>query len=53
VAKEFKGLRFVLRRNWENLTMGQREVIWALETANRRTFRAFQLNPDPPTRHRG
>ncbi|MEJ5234153.1 MAG: transposase, partial [Geminicoccaceae bacterium] len=24
-AKEFKGLRFLLRRNWANLTMGQRE----------------------------
>lgn len=45
-AEEFKGLRFLLRRNWENLTMGQREVIWALETANRRTFRAFQLKEE-------
>ena len=26
--------------------MGQREVIWALETANRRTFRAFQLKEE-------
>jgi transposase len=31
-AKQFKGLRFLLRRNWENLTMNQREVIWALES---------------------
>ena len=45
-AKEFKGLRFLLRRNWENLSMGQRETIWALETANRRTFRAFQLKEE-------
>jgi hypothetical protein len=45
-AKEFKGLQFLLRRNWENLTMGQREVIWALETADRRTFRAFQLKEE-------
>lgn len=45
-AKEFKGLRFLLRRNWENLSMGQREVIWALEGANRRTFRAFQLKEE-------
>jgi transposase len=45
-AKEFKGLRVLLRRNWENLTMGQREVIWALEAANRRTFRAFQLKEE-------
>ena len=46
-AKEFKGLRFLLRRNWENLSMGQREVIWALEAANRRMFRAFQLKEEP------
>lgn len=45
-AKQFKGLRFLLRRNWVNLTMGQREVIWALENANRRTFRAFQLKEE-------
>lgn len=45
-AKEFKGLRFLLRRNWANLTMNQRETIWALETANRRTFRAFQLKEE-------
>ena len=45
-AKEFKGLRFLLRRNWENLSMRQREVIWALEGANRRTFRAFQLKEE-------
>ena len=45
-AKEFKGLRFLLRRNWEHLTMGQRETIWALEAANRRTFRAFQLKEE-------
>jgi transposase len=44
-AKEFKGLRFLLRR-WEHLTMGQRETIWALEGANRRTFRAFQLKEE-------
>jgi transposase len=45
-AKEFKGLRFLLRRNWENLSMRQRETIWALEQANRRTFRAFQLKEE-------
>ena len=45
-AKEFKGLRFLLRRNWANLTMGQRETIWSLEAANRRTFRAFQLKEE-------
>lgn len=45
-AKQFKGLRFLLRRNWEHLTMSQREVIWALQSANRRTFRAFQLKEE-------
>lgn len=45
-AKAFKGLRFLLRRNWVNLTMSQREVIWSLERANRRTFRAFQLKEE-------
>ena len=42
-AKQFKGLRFLLRRNWENLTGAQRGVIRDLEHANRRTFRAWQL----------
>lgn len=32
---------YLLRRNLENLSMLQRETIWALETANRRTLRAF------------
>lgn len=45
-AKEFKGLRFLLRRNWENLSYGQRKVIEALERANKRTFRAFQLKEE-------
>jgi transposase len=45
-AKQFKGLRFLLRRNWANLTFGQRDTIWALEAANRRTFRAFQLKEE-------
>ncbi len=45
-AKQFKGLRFLLRRNWEHLTMRQRETITALETANRRTFRAWQLKEE-------
>jgi len=42
-AKEFKGLRFLLRRNWEHLTSGQRGVIRDLEGANRRTFWAWQM----------
>ena len=45
-AKEFKGLRFLLRRNWENLTSAQRGVIRDLEGANRRTFRAWQLKEE-------
>ena len=45
-AKEFKGLRFLLRRNWENLTVAQRGTIRYLETANRRTFRAWQLKEE-------
>ena len=45
-AKEFKGLRFLLRRNWENLTGAQKGVIRELETANRRTFRAWQLKEE-------
>lgn len=45
-AKEFKGLRFLLRRNWENLTAAQRGTIRDLETANRRTFRAWQLKEE-------
>lgn len=45
-AKEFKGLRFLLRRNWENLTAGQKGVIRDLERVNRRTFRAWQLKEE-------
>ena len=42
-AREFKGLRFLLRRNWENLTGAQCGVIRGLATANSRTFRGWQL----------
>lgn len=45
-AKEFKGLRFLLRRNWENLTRAPRNVIRDLEKANKRTFRAWQLKEE-------
>lgn len=45
-AKEFKGLRFLLRRNWENLTGPQRGVIRDLANANARTFRAWQLKEE-------
>lgn len=45
-AKAFKGLRFLLRRNWENLTGAQKGVIRDLEKANTRTFRAWQLKEE-------
>ena len=45
-AKEFKGLRFLLRRNWENLTGAQRGVIRDLAKANSRTFRAWTLKEE-------
>ena len=45
-AKEFKGLRWLLLRNWENLRGGQRGVIRDLARANQRTFRAWQLKEE-------
>lgn len=45
-AKEFKGLRWLLLRNWENLSGKQRSVIRDLEKANRRMFRAWQLKEE-------
>lgn len=45
-AKTLKGLRFLLLRNWENLTGGQRGVIRDLERVNRRMFRAWQLKEE-------
>ena len=45
-AKETKGLRWLLLRNWENLTGAQRGVIRDLERANRRLFRAWQLKEE-------
>ncbi len=35
-----------MRRNWENLTAGQKGVIRDLERVNRRTFRAWQLKEE-------
>lgn len=46
VAKEFKGLRWMLLRNWENLTSAQKGVIRDLERANKRAFRAWQLKEE-------
>ena len=45
-AKEFKGLRWVLLRNWENLSRRQRSVIRELDGANRRMYRAWQLKEE-------
>ena len=45
-AKEFKGLRWLLLRNWGNLTSRQKATIRDLEKANRRMFRAWQLKEE-------
>jgi len=45
-AKEFKGLRWILLRNWENLRGKQQGVIRSLANANRRMFRAWQLKEE-------
>ncbi|MDA8185516.1 MAG: ISL3 family transposase [Actinomycetota bacterium] len=45
-AKEFKGLRWMLLRNWENLTSKQKGTIRELERANTRAFRAWQLKEE-------
>ena len=45
-AKAFKGLRWLLLRNWENLSSGQKGIIRDLERANRRAFRAWQLKEE-------
>lgn len=45
-AKQFKGLRWLLLRNWENLSAKQKSVIRGLEKANRRAFRAWLLKEE-------
>ena len=45
-AKEFKGLRWMLMRNWENLSSKQKGTIRDLERANKRSFRAWQLKEE-------
>ena len=45
-AKTLKGLRFLLLRNWENLTGGQRATIRALDGSNRRLLRGWQLKEE-------
>ena len=45
-AKELKGLRFLLWRNWENLTGKQKGVIGAMDATNRRLLRGWQLKEE-------
>jgi transposase len=45
-AKTLKGLRFLLLRNWENLTGAQRATIRALDSSNRRLLRGWQLKEE-------
>ena len=45
-AKQLKGLRWLLLRNWGNLTSRQRSVVRELEKANRRLFRGWQLKEE-------
>lgn len=45
-AKQLKGLRYVLLRNWENLSARQRSVIRELDRTNRRLLRAWQLKEE-------
>jgi transposase len=45
-AKEFKGLRWMLMRNWENLSPKQKGIIRDLERANKRSFRGWQLKEE-------
>ena len=45
-AKEFKDLRWLLLRNWENLSAQQKGTIRDLERANKRAFRGWQLKEE-------
>jgi transposase len=45
-ATEFKGMRWLLLRNWENLAPAQKATIRQLSQANTRTFRAWQLKEE-------
>lgn len=45
-AKEVKGLRWLLLRNWENLSRSQRRQLKDLERANRRIHRAWRLKEE-------
>ena len=45
-AKALKGLRWLLLRNWENLSGRQKGVIRSLDRSNRRLLRAWQLKEE-------
>ena len=45
-AKQLKGLRWLLLRNWGNLSSRQKTVVRELEKANRRLFRGWQLKEE-------
>lgn len=45
-AREFKGMRWLLLRNWENLAPGQKATLRQLSQANTRSFRAWQLKEE-------
>jgi transposase len=45
-AKEVKGLRWLLLRNWESLSRSQRRQLKDLEMANRRIHRAWRLKEE-------
>jgi transposase len=45
-AKEMKGMRWLLIRNWENLSSRQKGVIRDLEKVNKRMFRGWQLKEE-------
>lgn len=45
-AKTLKGLRWLLVRNWENLSGRQRATVRALDGSNRRLLRAWQLKEE-------
>ena len=45
-ARQVKGLRWILLRNWEHLSSKQRVVIRDLEETNRRLTRGYQLKEE-------
>ena len=45
-AKALEGMRWLLLRNWANLSSAEKGVLRGLERANRRLFRAWQLKEE-------